>query len=194
MASDATTVRGRRLRRRGYAVGVVAIAIGAALAGCASSGGGSTASSTPPPSTAGSPRATGGTQALAVKQTPGGASYVTDGAGDSLYMLSSDSNGQSTCTGQCATFWPPVSGSATAGSEIPAVLTKFQRSDGTSQAVLNGHPLYTFKMDSAPGQTNGEGVTAFGGTWTLIDPSGSAIMSLSGSSQPPAGGGYGGGG
>jgi hypothetical protein len=36
-------------------------------------------------------------------------------------------------------------------------------------------------------------VSAFGGTWTLIDPSGNAVMSLSGSSQPPAGGGYGGG-
>jgi len=184
--------------RRGYAIGVVAIAIGVALAGCGSSGGSSNTGA-PAPTTATS--AAPGGQGLAVKQTSGGVSYVTDSAGDSLYTLSADKNGQSTCSGQCVSFWPPMSGSATTGSGVTGALTTLQRSDGTSQVVLNAHPLYLFKMDTAAGQTNGEGVNAFGGTWTLIDPSGNPIMSLTGSpSQSPAGagpggyGGYGGGG
>ena len=193
MASDSDPRRGRRFVRRGYAIGVVALAVGAALAGCASSGGSST-SGAPAPAAATS--AAPGGQGVAVKQTSGGVSYVTDSAGDSLYTLSADKNGQSTCSGQCVSFWPPMAGSAATGSGVTGTLTTLQRSDGTSQVVLNGHPLYLFKMDTAPGQTNGEGVNAFGGTWTLIDPSGNPITSLTGSpSQAPAGsgpGGYGG--
>jgi predicted lipoprotein with Yx(FWY)xxD motif len=68
-------------------------------------------------------------------------------------------------------------------------VTTLKRSDGTSQVVLNGHPLYTFKMDTAPGQINGEGVVAFGGTWTVVDQSGNSVKSLSGSSSGSSGGG-----
>jgi predicted lipoprotein with Yx(FWY)xxD motif len=188
MASHHGSLRGfqRVTARRGYAVGVAVIALGAvALAGCASSGG---SNSTTP----GSGSTAAGGQTLAVKQASHGASYVTDAKGNSLYTLSSDPSGQSTCSGQCATFWPPAPGTLKAGSGVTGAVTTLTRADGTSQVVLNGHPLYTYKLDTAAGQTNGEGVNAFGGTWYLVDPSGNAIKSLSGSSSG-GGGPYGGG-
>ena len=58
-------------------------------------------------------------------------------------------------------------------------LTTFQRSDGGSQAVINGHPLYTFTLDKAPGQTAGEGLNENGGLWYVVNPAGNQITSLS---------------
>jgi predicted lipoprotein with Yx(FWY)xxD motif len=41
------------------------------------------------------------------------------------------------------------------------------RDDGTVQATLDGMPLYTFVRDTAPGDANGEGSTAFGALWVI---------------------------
>jgi predicted lipoprotein with Yx(FWY)xxD motif len=60
-----------------------------------------------------------------------------------------------------------------------------KRSDGTSQITYNGHPLYLFEGDHKPGDTNGEGVNAFGANWYAVSPAGNLV---SGSSS---GGGYG---
>jgi predicted lipoprotein with Yx(FWY)xxD motif len=84
----------------------------------------------------------------------------------------------STCKGECAKFWPPlrVSGKPTAGSAVSAAkLATIRRSDGTRQVTYNGHPLYTFAQDTRPGQTNGQGLTAFGARWFVLSPSGSQI-------------------
>jgi predicted lipoprotein with Yx(FWY)xxD motif len=175
--------------RRRYAVGVAAFALGAiALAGCSSSGGGtaSPGTATPPPSAAASGGAAGGAsasataQTLTVKQSSGGASYLTDSAGRTLYLFVPDPAGKSICTGQCAAFWPPLTGTVTAGAGVTGTLTTFQRSDGGSQAVINGHPLYTFANDKAPGQTTGEGLNENGGLWYVVDPTGNQVTSLSG--------------
>ena len=179
----------RRLPRvaiqRRYAVGVAAFALGAiALAGCSSSSGASTAS----PGTIAAPTsaaATGGgasasAQTLMVKQAPGGNSYVTDSTGQSLYLFVPDPSGKSVCNGQCATFWPPLTGTITAGPGVTGALTTFKRTDGSSQAVFNGHPLYHFVMDKAPGQTTGEGLNENGGLWYLLTPAGAQLTSLTG--------------
>jgi predicted lipoprotein with Yx(FWY)xxD motif len=170
--------------RRRYAVGVAAFALGAiALAGCSSSGG-STASpgtiSTPTSAAATGGGASAGPQTLTVKQAPGGKSYLADSTGRTLYLFVPDPPGKSICTGQCAAFWPPLTGTVTAGSGVTGTLTTFQRDDGGSQAVINGHPLYTFLMDKAPGQATGEGLNENGGLWYVVDPAGNQITSLSG--------------
>jgi predicted lipoprotein with Yx(FWY)xxD motif len=173
----------RNGRRRRYAIGVAAFALGAiALAGCSSSGG-STASAgaaSTPSAAAGGGGASAGPQTLTVKQAPGGKSYLADSTGRTLYLFVPDPPGKSICTGQCAAFWPPLTGSVTAGSGVTGTLTTFQRSDGGSQAVINGHPLYTFVQDKAPGQTTGEGLNENGGLWYVVDPAGNQITSLSG--------------
>lgn len=95
--------------------------------------------------------------------------YLTAPDGKTLYTLSSDPANKSTCAGQCASAWPPLfiapDGKVVPPSGVMGTFTNIKRSDGTSQVAFDGHPLYEFVRDTAPGQTMGEGVVAFGGTW-----------------------------
>ncbi len=104
--------------------------------------------------------------------------YLADGRGMALYMLSSDSAGASSCTDTCAGAWPPltVEGEPTAAKGVAqSLLSTLQRDDGSMQVQYNGLPLYGFVKDQQPGDTTGQGVQAFGGTWTLVSPYGVAI-------------------
>jgi predicted lipoprotein with Yx(FWY)xxD motif len=103
---------------------------------------------------------------------------LVDSKGKTLYLFKKDSRGKSACAGECPKFWPPlrVSGKPTAGSGTSAAkLGTIRRSDGTRQVTYNGHPLYTFMQDSRPGQTHGQGLTAFGAMWFVLSPSGNQI-------------------
>lgn len=57
--------------------------------------------------------------------------------------------------------------------------------------TFHGHPLYTFVGDKSPGQTKGNGVSAFGGLWHEAPASGSAAPAGNSSSGAGGGGGYG---
>ncbi len=119
--------------------------------------------------------------------------YLVDAKGYALYMLSSDPAGHSTCTGTCAAIWPPLAstGTPTAGAGVTTsqVASISRPSGGGTQVTYAGHPLYTFTHDTAPGQTSGEGIVKFGGTWTLMSPSGTPIAPKTGStSGTPAAG------
>ncbi len=152
--------------RHGSLVGVVALMAVALLAACGSTSGASPATS----SSAGA--------ALSVIQD-GTTPLLADASGHAIYLLTSDSAGTSTCNGACATAWPPVAaGSTTVPSDVTASLGTATRSDGSSQLTVDGHPVYTFQGDSAPDMVTGEGVTAFGGTWYALSPSGAEVTSL----------------
>ncbi|MGH9072760.1 MAG: COG4315 family predicted lipoprotein, partial [Acidimicrobiales bacterium] len=91
-----------------------------------------------------------------------------------LYMLSTESATKVTCTGQCATIWPPLTVTAVPafGKGVSQSLVgQVTRSDGSHQLTYGGHPLYTFSFDKAPHQTNGEGIHSFGGTWSVLSAS-----------------------
>ena len=90
--------------------------------------------------------------------------------------------------GSCAQIWPPVKGSATAGSGVTGKLGTITRSDGSIQATYDGHPLYTYTADTAPGQANGNGINASGGVWHEVTASGAAAAASSPSAS--SGGGY----
>jgi predicted lipoprotein with Yx(FWY)xxD motif len=103
---------------------------------------------------------------------------LVDSQGRTLYLFKKDTRGKSACSGECAKFWPPlrVTGKPTAGSGVStSKLGTISRSDGKRQVTYNGHPLYTFLQDSRPGQTNGQGVTAFGAAWFALSPAGTQI-------------------
>ena len=107
-------------------------------------------------------------------------SYLADGQGRSLYLFAPDTAGQSTCVGACAQIWPPLTttGKPQAGPGVTAsMLGTTARSDGTTQVTYNKHPLYYFASDTAPGDTNGQGLNNLGGLWWLVNPAGSPIMS-----------------
>ena len=61
------------------------------------------------------PASSSGGTALDVK-TIGGQQVVTNSAGFTVYWFAPDTSTTSKCTGSCATFWPPVKGTATAMS------------------------------------------------------------------------------
>jgi predicted lipoprotein with Yx(FWY)xxD motif len=161
------------------------LAAAAVLAAACSSGTNGSAS-TPAPST--SPATAGGSSAATVDvHTGNGTSFLTDSSGRALYLWTPDTKTKSTCSGACASAWPPltVKGAPTAGSGATASdLGTISRSDGTKQVTYAGHPLYYFAGDNAAGQTNGEGSNGFGATWYLVAPTGQQITSLSTAPAP----------
>jgi predicted lipoprotein with Yx(FWY)xxD motif len=121
---------------------------------------------------------------------------LIDSQGRTLYLFKADSGTQSACSGGCATAWPPLlaSGTPTAGTGLTASkLGTITRSAGNQQVTYNGHPLYMFVKDTKAGQTNGQGVTAFGAAWFALTPSGtqaSAPAPSPGGGAASGGGGY----
>ena len=105
-----------------------------------------------------------GTQVLKVRQI-GGVTVLTNAKGLTLYSFAPDSPAKSVCYGSCAAYWPPVPGHASAGPGVTGQLGTITRTDGTTQAVYDGHPLYTYIGDSAPGQDAGNDLNLNGGLW-----------------------------
>jgi predicted lipoprotein with Yx(FWY)xxD motif len=104
---------------------------------------------------------------------------LVDSRGRTLYLFKKDTGGKSRCSGSCAVNWPPLlaTGRPVAGSGVKASkLGTTRRSDGMTQVVYNRHPLYRFVGDKKPGNTNGQGLTAFGARWFVVSPAGSQIM------------------
>ena len=109
--------------------------------------------------------------------------------GRTLYLFEKDRNGRSSCTGTCATYWPPLltTGKPHAGTGVRAgLLGTVRRSDGKLQVTYKRHPLYTFALDKRAGQTKGEGLDDFGAEWYAVSAAGSKL-----DDDAPAGGGGG---
>jgi len=163
------------------------------VAACSSSSSSSTPSSAPASSAASAPSAasTSGASGSTVSATTiGGTQVLASPSGLTLYWFVPDTPTASKCSGSCATFWPPVKGPATAGTGVMGKLGTITRSDGSAQATYNGHPLYTYKGDTAPGQNKGNGLNIEGGLWHEVTASGSAPAPKT-SSSSSGGGGYG---
>jgi predicted lipoprotein with Yx(FWY)xxD motif len=163
---------------------VAALALGIAAAGC---GGSSSSSSAPAGGTNASSGASGGygsggggssssASAVTIKaaSSPLG-TILVDQDGKTLYLFEADSQNKSNCSGGCLSLWPPVdaSGKASAGSGVTAGM--IGTATGSSQVTYAGHPLYWFSGDTAAGDTNGEGLTDFGGAWYVVSPTGKAV-------------------
>jgi len=158
-------------------------------AACGSSGTSGTASTpsaaSSSPSAAASSAAASGT---ALKSTTiKGMKVVTNAKGFTVYSFAPDTPTKSNCNGSCATFWPPVKGPATAGAGVTGKLGTITRADGSTQATYNGHPLYTYVSDTAPGQDKGNGLNLSGGVWHVVPVSGTVATA---SSSSGGGGGH----
>ena len=164
---------------------LLAVAAAAAvLAACSSSGTSSSSGSSSGSGGSSSPAA--GAAGGLKTATIGGATVLTTASGFTLYSFAPDTSTTSTCNGTCAQNWPPVKGPTTA-SGVNGTFGTIKRSDGSVQATFDGHPLYTFAGDTAPGQNKGNGLTVNGGLWNEITTSGTAPA---GSSSAGSGGGY----
>jgi len=163
--------------------GAVLLLATLAVAGCGGGGGNSSSSSGPPKT------ASGATATVGVSNA-GLGNILVNSSGRTLYLFTRDSGTMSECAGACAVNWPPLraSGKPTIGSGAQAsLISTSTRSDGVHQVTYNGHPLYLFKNDNQPGDTNGEGLNAFGGSWFAVSPAGDRVSAPA----PSAGGGSG---
>ena len=164
------------------AAGMAAVALGAAACSSSSS---SPSAGSGAPSSASAAAAGGG--AVVKSATIGGVAVVTNTQGFTLYSFAPDTATTSKCTGACAQIWPPLTGPVTAAQGVTGKLGTITRSDGSKQATYDGHPLYTYTADTAPGQANGNGINIDGGVWHEVTASGQAAPAGTSSS----GGGYG---
>jgi predicted lipoprotein with Yx(FWY)xxD motif len=176
-----------RLAVSGVATAVLALAVIAA--GCGSSndsnssasgggggygGGGGSSSKT---STTAAPASGGGAAVIAVATNPKLGKILVDSKGDTVYYFEKDKqNGNaSTCSGACASVWPPVTSSGAPKGQKGASASKLgtiKRSDGTTEVTYNGWPLYTYAGDKKPGDANGNDFTQFGAQWYALNPAG----------------------
>jgi predicted lipoprotein with Yx(FWY)xxD motif len=93
-----------------------------------------------------------------------------------VYLFEGDKGMSSTCSGPCASVWPPVSGKpAPAGKAQAGNLGTVKRSDGSTQVTYKGHPLYYFAKDKDGGDAYGQGINGFGASWYVLAPSGTKV-------------------
>jgi predicted lipoprotein with Yx(FWY)xxD motif len=122
---------------------------------------------------------------------------LVDARGRTLYLFERDARRVSSCYAKCAAIWVPLVTTArpTAGAGARVgLLGTTKRKDGRLQVTYAKHPLYTFMLDRAAGQTKGEGVNGFGGEWYAVSPMGAKIEQASSSTSQGSGSGSGGGG
>ena len=172
------------MRNRWWATSAFAVAT-LAVAACGSSGSGGSSGSSAGSTSSGSAAAS---TSNVVKTTKiGSATVLTNAKGFTLYTFAIDGMNKSNCNAACAHYWPPVKGPVTA-TGIKGTFATTKRSDGTTEATWNGHPLYTYIGDTAPGQDKGNGLNLSGGVWHVAAVSGAAAPA--GSSSSSSGGGY----
>ena len=154
---------------------VVVLLAALVLFGAACGSGASTAS----PTTSGASSSASSAAKAAVSTTSSAAfgTILTDANGMTLYFFDNDKpvKPQSACTGDCAVTWPLVLASegSTVGAGLDqAKLSQVTRPDGKVQLTYNSWPLYRFAGDTAPGQTNGQGI---GGIWHVVGTDGKPI-------------------
>jgi predicted lipoprotein with Yx(FWY)xxD motif len=136
---------------------------------------------------------------LATRDLSGLGTVLVDSSGKTVYASEQEASGKIMCTGGCLSFWFPVKVSQgatlSAASGVTGKLGKIHRKDdGATQLTLNGKPLYTFQLDQAPGQTQGNNFKdSFSGinfTWHALTASGSPAKSGQSGGSGGSGGGY----
>jgi predicted lipoprotein with Yx(FWY)xxD motif len=149
-------------------LGLAVAALGLTLTACGSGG-----SSHPAASQAGQVGNGQPGAALSVAQNPAQGSILVNSAGRTLYLFEKDHGTTSACTGACAQVWPGYSAGATpsAGSGVDATKLATAAGQVPAQVTYDGHLLYTFSGDSAPGDAKGVGIP----NWYPVSPSGDKV-------------------
>jgi predicted lipoprotein with Yx(FWY)xxD motif len=177
---DRNSIRTRigGMARHAGPAGLAAVAAAGLIAACGSAGtgGGSGTSGTG----AAQGAAAGRGAVISVRKVPGVGTVLVDRSGKTLYSPQQEADGKIVCTGGCLSFWFPVR--VAAGSDLRApsgvsgTLGMVHRPGGMAQLTYNGKPLYTFRLDQAPGQAHGNDFTDhFAGTtftWHALTTSG----------------------
>ncbi len=118
--------------------------------GCDGSSSGATSSRT----------AEGATVAISSRNLPGLGAVLVDGRGQTLYIFEPDHARAVTCTGECASVWPPLAtrdGVAVVvhGAVRSALLGSDSNPSGGRVVTYDDWPLYTYIADATPGSFSG---------------------------------------
>ena len=116
---------------------------------------------------------------------------LTGPNGMTLYTHAGDTASSSTCTGACATAWPPLEtkGQPTAQAGVTGQLGTLTRPDGATQVTYGGLPLYYWQGDTKAGDATGNGVEGF--SIATVKGSGSVPDASAAAPAPSTGGKYG---
>ena len=174
------------------AAAIPLLAIAAAGCSSGSSAATPTTSATSATSSSSASSATGQQATVAVVKNPKLGTILVDSQGRTLYLFEKDSGTTSECSGACAVAWPPVRHhwpSDGRHRRDGLVDRHHQARDGKTQVTYNGHPLYTFVDDGKAGDTNGEGVNAYGAEWYAVSASGNEVTGPAAASGTSSGSG-----
>ncbi|HEY7454927.1 MAG TPA: hypothetical protein VH683_10195 [Thermoleophilaceae bacterium] len=144
------------------------------------------------PTASAGPNMAGGSGTIGVSDIGGLGKVLVDSNGRTAYLFEKDTGPKSTCSGACASDWPPVTtkGKPTVGEGVTAsLLGATKRADGSTQVTYDGHPLYLYAGDSDPGDAAGQGLDFYGAKWFVVSPDGQKVTAAAngsggGSSYP----------
>ena len=154
-------------------ISVIAV-VAVALTGC---GGGSSSPNTTTTNSSGGAKAPG--TSFSVVVLPGVGRVLADARGRTVYVLTKPGMQNVPCTDAsgCTAVWPDLplpdgTKHATAGAEVNAMILGTMKVGNETYPTYNGYLMYEYASDTGPRQTNGQGITSYGGTWYVINPSG----------------------
>jgi predicted lipoprotein with Yx(FWY)xxD motif len=162
------------------ALAIASALVLAACGGSNTSNTSNTSSTTTTSSTASTPSSSPRPASVVGTTTSSLGTFLVDAKGRALYLWDADHGSKSTCNGECATDWPPLTTTGTpkaSGKAKTSLLGTTKRSDGSREVTYAGHPLYYYAGDTGPGQTTGQGSDGFGAPWWVVTPAGKAIQS-----------------
>ena len=180
MATERRVQRAPVLRRLTPLCGLVAAATATACGGTSPSAETARTRSAPAPSSAPAALSTHRARARITVRTAGSryGRVLVDARGRTLYLFTRDGTGASRCGGACARAWPPYvvagGGRAGAGAHTP-LIGVIRRKEGSRQLTYNGHPLYYYVGDRAPGDILCQDVEEYGGHWWVVSPAGGPV-------------------
>lgn len=162
-----------------YQVRLLAVALLAVLGFVAAGYAGSSASAASKSGVAGA-RRSAGSVAVKTRNIKGLGVVLVNTKGRTLYVFMKDKHSKVTCTGKCASFWPPLKWKSSAkpkagGAAKSSLLSSDKDPAGGKVVTYNHWPLYTFSGDSAAGQAKGWNTTLNGGKWYVISATGTVV-------------------
>jgi predicted lipoprotein with Yx(FWY)xxD motif len=165
------------MKSKRFPVVIVVVAIAAIVAVIAASSGGAQRRA---------PAAVAAGSAISIAQTPVGKALV-DANGRALYLFLADKPNESRLSAAGRAIWPPFTSTAAPAVRGGASAAQIAVIPASRQVTYNGHPLYYYVGDSAPGSTKGQGLNEFGALWYVLGPSGSATTSAAAKAAPAGG-------
>ena len=169
---------------------VPVVAIGLAACGGSSNDSSSSNAASSTPAQTGS-----GSDTVSTMSVGGVGTVLVDSKGAVLYTNDQDSGSKIACTGECLSFWTPLSAPSSGQPTSADSSVQGKLGVASGQVTFDGMPLYTFVQDS-PGQATGDGFQdSFGGTtftWTAAATGGAPASSGSTSTGSSGGGSPGG--